>query len=455
MIKIKKINISKFILPLIVFFFTVLLILSLPVLLDYNSMKNIIEKKVTSEYKINLKTLDNISLKIFPKPHYLIKKANLDLNHENQKSAIIETKNLKIFIPLNKIYSKSNLKINKIEIEKSNIYFKIKDILDFRNHLYYKINEPIFVKNSKFFFLDKNNNIILISPINKINYFINNKNNSKELKIKGNIFDINYSSYWKRFYDKPKSSLNEIKLKNPNLTIKNSFSFEDNLKFRGNSYINFLNEDIIFDYIIRDDQIFIKSPNRNKNQKIKLLSKIELNPFSFDTTISFEQKDISFFTDNLLNIILNINEEYLGNINGKLNLAVNNLKNPIIDNGNINFFIKEKIINLENSIFEIKNIGKIKSDFRYYENKGDLIFSSENVFEISNKKDFSRKFQLSFKKLKNINRIYFDLEKNIDSGEISISNIYINEIDTKYFSDEYYIIKNFQVLKGLIRKLLS
>ena len=141
MIKIKKINISKFILPLIVFFFTVLLILSLPVLLDYNSMKNIIEKKVTSEYKINLKTLDNISLKIFPKPHYLIKKANLDLNHENQKSAIIETKNLKIFIPLNKIYSKSNFKINKIEIEKSNIYFKINDVIDFRNHLYYKIKD--------------------------------------------------------------------------------------------------------------------------------------------------------------------------------------------------------------------------------------------------------------------------------------------------------------------------
>ncbi len=455
MIKIKKINISKFILPLIVFFFTVLLILSLPVLLDYNSMKNIIEKKVTSEFKINLKILDNISLKIFPKPHYLIKKANLDLNHENQKSAIIETKNLKIFIPLNKIYSKSNFKINKIEIEKSNIYFKINDVINFRNHLYYKINNPIFVKNSKFFFLDKSNNIILISPINNINYSINKKSNSKELKIKGNIFDIDYSSHWERFYEEPKNSLNEIKLKNPNLTIKNSFSFEENLVFRGNSYINFLNEDFIIDYVIRDNQIFIKSPNQNKKQKIKLLSKIELNPFSFDATISFEQKDISFFTDNLLNIISSINEEYLGNINGKLTLVVNNLKNQIIDNGKINFFVKEKKISLENSIFEIEDIGKIKSDFRYYENKGDLIFASENVFELANKKEFSRKFQVSTTKLKNINRIYFDLEKNIDSGEISISNIYLNEIDTKYFSDEYYIIKNYQVLKGLIRKLLS
>ena len=455
MSKKKKINFSNFILSLIVIFFTAILFLSLPVLLNYNSMQNIIEKKVASKFKINLKILDDISLKIFPKPHYLVKKANLDLNIENKESSIIEAKNLKIFIPINKIYSKSNIKINKIEIEKSNIFFKLEDILDFRNHLYYKLNEPIYIKNSKFFLIDKNNKIILISPIKKINYHINKKNNSKELKIKGNIFDINYSSYWKRFYDKPKSSINEIKLKNPNLTIKNFFSFDDNLIFKGNSSISFLNEDIIFDYIIRDNHIFVNSPNQNKNQKIKLLSKIELDPFFIDLTISLNQKDINFFIDNFLNIFLSSNVEYLGNINGKLTLAINNLKNSIIDNGSIQFSIKEKIIKLENSIFEIKDIGKIKSDFRYYENKGDLIFASENVLEIINKKEFSRKFQTSLKNLKNINRIYFDLEKNIDSGEIFISNIYLNKIETEYSSEEYFKIKNFQVLKSIIRELLS
>ena len=32
--------------------------------------------------------------------------------------------------------------------------------------------------------------------------------------------------------------------------------------------------------------------------------------------------------------------------------------------------------------------------------------------------------------------------------------IYFNEIDTENFSEEYYIVKNIQVLKGLLRKLL-
>ncbi len=175
MSKRNKINPSKFVLPSVVIFFTTILILSLPVLLNYNSMQNIIEKKISSEYKINLRILDDISFKIFPKPHYLVKKANLDLNIEDEKSSIIETNNLKIFIPIKKIYSKSNIEIEEIEIEKANIYFKIDDILNFRKHVYYKINEPVYIKNSKFFFLDKNNKTIFISTIKNINYLINKK----------------------------------------------------------------------------------------------------------------------------------------------------------------------------------------------------------------------------------------------------------------------------------------
>ena len=451
----KKIDSSKIILSSIIVFFTVILFLSLPVLFNYNNLQNIIEKKFYSEFKINLKILGDISFKIFPRPHYLVNKANLDLNIEDDKSSIIEIKNLKIFIPTNKIYSKTEINIEGFEIHNTNIYFNIKDILDFRNHLYYKINKPIYIKKSKLFLLDKNKKTILISPIKKIKYLINNKNNSKELKIKGNIFDVDYYSFWKRDYDNPNKTLNEIRLKNPNLFIKNFFSFKGKLFFKGKSSINFLNENIIINYLMKDSKIYIDSPNQNSSQKIKLNSKIELDPFFFDAKINIDHKDTNFLIDNLLSIILNSKEEYLGNMNGNLTLVVNNLKNSIINNGNINLSIKEKVIKLEKSLFEIKGIGKIRSDFRYYENKGDLIFASENILEITNKKEFSRKFQVNSKSVKNINKIYFDLEKNIDNGEISISNIYLNKIETENFSEEYYIIKNIQILKALVRNILS
>ena len=454
MSKRKKIDLARIVIPSIIIFFTAILFLSLPVLLNYNSIQNVIEKKVSSEFKINLKILDDISLKIFPKPHYLVKRANLDLDLENEKSSIIKTQNLKIYIPLRKIYSKSNINVEEIEIEKANIYFQLNDVLDFKNHLYYKINKPIYIKKSKFFLLDKNNKTILISPIKKISYFINNKNNSKELKIQGSIFDVDYNSHWIRSYNNPKNSLMEIKSKNPNLFIKNIFSFEDNSNFSGKSSISFLKEDIIIHYLKKDGKIFINSPNENKNQKIKFNSKVELEPFFIDAIVNLNNKDINFLIDNLLYFILN-SQEYLGNINGKLNLVLNNIKNPLINNGQINISIKEKTIELENSIFEIENIGKIKSDFRFYENQGDLIFASENVFDIANKKEFSKKFQTSSKSIKNVNKIYFDLEKNIDNGEVSISNIYLNKIDTENFSDNIYSIKNIHILRALIRNILS
>ena len=44
MSKIKQINPAKIVLPSVLIFFTAILILSLPVLLNYNSTQNIIEK---------------------------------------------------------------------------------------------------------------------------------------------------------------------------------------------------------------------------------------------------------------------------------------------------------------------------------------------------------------------------------------------------------------------------
>tara|TARA_B100001559_G_C16259971_1_gene511033 strand:- start:126 stop:740 length:615 start_codon:yes stop_codon:yes gene_type:complete len=204
---------------------------------------------------------------------------------------------------------------------------------------------------------------------------------------------------------------------------------------------------------MKDSKIFIKSSDKNKN--IKLNSVIDLEPFFFEAKIGIDDKDINFLIDNLLSIIFNSNEDFLGNINGNVSLELNDLKNSIIDSGNIHFSIKEKVIKLEKSLFEIQDIGKIKSEFRYYINNGDLILTSENIFEFINKKEFSRRFQVSQKNLQKVNKIYFNLEKNVDSGEISIFNIYLNKVDKQNFSEKIYIIQNIQILKALIRDVLS
>ena len=427
----KKFNSFSFVLIANIIFFSTAILLSIPVFFDYKSLEGKIEKKINKEFKINIKIIDDISYKIFPKPHLLIKNANLSLNEFENKSAVVEVENLKLWIPIKFLYSKSDLNMDALEIINANFKFKFKDLKDFRNHLFYKINKPIKIKKSKFFFVDNSGNTVLISPISNLNYFINKQSKIKQLKIKGNIFDINYNSKWKRHYDNPQQTFNEIKFRNPNIYLKNTFNFVGKSNFFGKSNINFLNEDIIINYKFKDNKILITSPVENKNLNIILYSNINLNPFDFETQITFINKNINFFIDDLLYLILNAEKEFLGNINGKLTLQFNNLDNEIVNNGKIDFLIKEKNIEILNSNFEIKDIGNIKSEIEYYEDKGDLIFVSKNVLGIQDKIAFSRKFQLIPAKIKKINQIFFDIKKNIESGEITISNIHINKVNLK------------------------
>ena len=164
----KKIDSPTIILSSIIVVFTIIIFLSLPVFFNYKSIQNEIENKFFSDFKINLKIIDNISFRAFPRPHLLIKKANLDFNLENEKSAIAEVENLKLFIPSNKIYSKKNVIITDIEFQNINLNLKLSDIKDIRNHLYYKINKPINISNIKIFLNNNKNEVILIAKENKI-----------------------------------------------------------------------------------------------------------------------------------------------------------------------------------------------------------------------------------------------------------------------------------------------
>ena len=448
----KKYNFFPIILAPIVLFFSIVIFLSIPVLFNYKSIESQIEKKFYSEFNINIKILDEVKYQFIPLPHLLIKKANLNLNSENTNSSIIKSENLKLFISPRYLYSKSNLQFYKLEIQNTNFMFKLDDLKSFRNHLYNKINKKIIIKKSKFFYLDKDNNTILISPINKLFFLINKKDNFKKLKIKGNIFDIDYESLWKRYYETPNKSQTEIKFRNPNILVENFIAFENKSKFSGKSSINFLNEIIHINYFVDVGKIRVESPDLN--QKIKISSNIELNPFYFESNITFIEKKLKFLIDDFLYFLLHSNPEFLGNLNGSLTINLENVNNELINKGKINLLINEKSIKLKKTSFKIDG-GLINSKISYNEEKGDLIFTSKNVFEIKNKKEFAKKFQINLKKIKNIDSIFFNLKKNIDTGKISISKIQINNINNKKEFNDVYSVNNIQELKILLKRILS
>ena len=450
----RKKNIFELVLFSNIAIFTTILYLSIPALFIYENLENVIENKFYREFDVVLKIQDKISYKVLPKPHLLIKKATLDLNKNDAKSSIIETENLKIFVSIGDIYSVSNVEVEKIEISETNFNFTFKDIKDFRDHMFNKINNPIIIKKSKLFYLDENSNVILISPIDSFKYSIDLENKTKQLILKGNIFDTKYKSVWKRNYNDPNKTFNQIKFKNPNLIITNNFALESHSNFSGNSLINFLNENININYKFDKDTITVNSPSSTVNQKIKIFSNINLDPFYLDAKIIMIEKNYKLLIDYFLNYLINIDKNILENLNGELTLYFKGLDNEVIDSGKIELVLKEKSIKIINSNFRINDVGIINSNIKYYEKEGELIFNSNNELNIENQREFARKFQLDSAKTKKIKKIFFDIEKVVNEEELIISNIYINKINKNKSKDKTYIIKNLQILKRVLRSLI-
>ena len=100
------------------------------------------------------------------------------------KDEISELKNTKVYISLLGYTILKDIKVKKIFIEKANFNLNKSSFKSFLNHLNNETIKKLIIKKSKIFYKDKNNNeVILISNLNQLNYFIN-KNNQKKIKYK-------------------------------------------------------------------------------------------------------------------------------------------------------------------------------------------------------------------------------------------------------------------------------
>ena len=84
-----------------------------------------------------------------------------------------------------------------------------------------------------------------------------------------------------------------------------------------------------------------------------------------------------------------------------------------------------------------------------------LFFFSKNKLIINDHIEFAKTFQIGSNKVKNIRQIYFDLEKNIGSEVVTISNIRINKSDNTKNLGKVFIVKNIQNLRAFLRQTID
>ena len=455
MIKKLKVTIfAKFIFLLIALCFLFFIYLSIPVLFNYKSIENIIETKFYSSFKINLNINGDIKYQLLPKPYLLISDSSLTINHYNEDISF-EIKNLKVFISSNSLYPKSKINFEKFEIQNTNFKIKKKEYKALRNYFHNSESKPFNIKKSKIFILDEKDETLIISPIEKINYITSEKDNFKKLNIKGNLFDLNFNSLWKKKYNSEMISQIDIDFKEPNILIKNESNFNNDYSFAGSTFLNFLNQNIEIKYQFKNNIISIKSPENNNDIKIECV--IELKPFYLNSNLILNRQNLNFLIDELVFSILNLSSDLVGNLNGDLKLTLTNVEHELIRDGYIIFNIENKSIKFNKVIFNISDIGVIESEINYENEMGELIFNSSNVIKINNKKNFAKKFQLNKSKVNDLNKIFFKIKKNINTGSISIFDININQLDdeNKNKQELFYNIRNSQELKSLVKRFIN
>ena len=456
-IKPLKLNNFQIIILIYAVIFSVFLFLSLPGLFNYDKYHEQIKKKTLSEFKINIDNISKIKYRFVPFPHLLIEDAQLKLSND-QKSTISQLKNLKIFISLIELYKNKNISIKRLAIKKTNFYFNNHTFYLFNQQLNKSIIKPIEITNSNFFYKNKSGEVVTISPVKKLDYFIDFRSKEKELKIKGKLFDTDYKFNWNKNYLNPEKINLSLLFRNPNIQISNKITLKYKQKYNvGNLKISMLGKNTSFQYTKKDSSINFKNLKDNSSDFI-LNGNIDLKPFDFNISLLIKDSTLDFIIDNLYLKYYDFRNSIKNNFTGKLNIELEGVKNNFIQNGSFVIDFQDSKINIIKNYFKIKKIGTIHvEDARFFENNNNLLFKSKIIFNINDQDEFYRKFSIPRKNRINLNKIVMQLEKEVDNENYWISNILFNKEQNNNENNELeledkFMFSNIQQLRKFIQE---
>ena len=433
--KFKISTFNKFLITFIGILFFYIFYLLLPLLYDKGWVKDNIETKLLSEFKIDLSSFKDISYRILPAPHYLIKDSKILLNSLKNPESIVDVKNFKIFISKKNLFNKEKMTIKNITINEANFFLLRSDFKILNNSNNNKFsNKKIEIKKSNIFFKDNLEEIIAIVKINRAILFFEDKELLNLFNLKGNVFTIPFTLEVKNTNDLIKKKKINFKAKSLNLNLFNESVVEQNNQVIGKNIISFLNSTISTQYEVDDKFItFISNSSRINGSKIKYNGKLSINPFDLNLNIILNDYKISqlFKRNSIFTELLKSELFFNENITLNTSLIVkSNTKNQIFHKAEIYFTIKNGKINLDNTKFINNDIGLFKLDNSnvFYENN-KLVLNTDLLLDV---KDSNRLFSFlntSKKFKKEIRNILINLNYDFLSNEIQFNNIKINNSD--------------------------
>ena len=422
-------NFSKYIITAVVVLFIYIFYLSIPILYDKDWIQNKIATKLSDEFNINVSNLFDISYRILPKPHYLIK---------DSKTALAEIKSLNVYVSQSNFFNKNSLRIREVVIEEANFSLlsdNFKTLYKDNKNRFYK--KKIKINNSNIFVKNNLNELISIIKISNAFLFFDEKNLFNLFDLKGEIFNIPFELTYQNTLDLKKRI--EIKASDLKLDfINKSFKIDDDSS-SGINNISFLNSSINTKYNIKDQVVIFESDgSRVYNSKIDYNGQLAINPFDLNLKINLNNYKVS----NLFSPNSTINEFIKAGLLFNENISVHTLvnikstkKNEIFNEAKLELRVLNGKINFDNSIFINNNIGLIEvSNSDLFLENDKLILTSNLSIDI---KDVDRLFSFlnTSKKLrKDIKNIKLNIIYDFFSNQIAFKNI---KIDDNEVSDQF------------------
>ena len=433
---------NKYLITFITSLFLYLFYLLIPLLYDKTWLQANIESKLLNEFKVNLSTSADISYRILPAPHFLIKDSKILVAEGGKKKSIAEVKDFQIFLSQTNFFDKEKMNIKKIVISNANFSLLRGDIKLLNEHISKKFsNKKVTIKNSNIFFKDNLEEIISIIKVDKTVLFFDDEKLLNFFKLKGEVFNLpftfdfnsrNDSIRYKEFY------LNSKRLK---LDISNKSTTENKLTSGKNS-ITFLQSTINTRYNLKEKLIiFESSSSKLDNSQVNYKGELSINPFDLNLNINLDNYKISKLFDINPLLIELIKSGLLFNENISVSTSIitnSNIKNEIFDNAKINFYIIGGKIHFDKTKFINNNIGSLQlnNSNLFYENN-ELTFNSDILIDIQNSQKLFSFLNTSKSSRKDIKTILINLDYDILANQIRFNNV---KIDNREVSSQLLTI---------------
>jgi hypothetical protein len=425
---------NKYLITFIASLFIYLFYLLTPLLYNKEWVQTNIESKILNTFKLDISTSADISYRILPSPHFLIKDSKILLNDGKKKKTVAEVKNFRAFLSQRNFFNKKKMNIKKLIIDDANFSLLNHDF-KLLNELKGKkfSNKKIEINKSNIFLNNNLREIISIIKVDKATLFFDNEKLSNFLNFKGSIFNTPFTFNFSINHDTNKFEKINFKSKPLKLNISN-ISTKENKIISGKNNILLSRSKINTKYNIKENLIIFKSDNsRIDNSQLKYTGELSTKPFDLFLKIYLDDYKISkLFNINPI-LIEFIKSGLLFNENISVDMSANinsSEKNEIFQNVKINFNIANGKLNFDNTMFINNKIGLLKlNNSNLFSQNNNLILNTDILFEIKNSNHLFSFLNTNKRLRKKIKNVLVNLDYNFSSNEIKFNDVKINNKD--------------------------